>query len=132
VSELWSDGAKKRRYLGLPDGAHMTVQANGSWAPPLGTFVIKQFDLETAPGNPTTRRPIETRFLFNDGDLHWKGFSYKWNADGTDAELLPDGVWTFNWPMDDGSQHAHVHPSREQCGQCHNQTMGQLLGVRTE
>jgi hypothetical protein len=132
VSELWSDGAKKRRYIGLPDGAGMTVGGNGGWVAPTGTIMIKQFDLETTPGNPATRRPIETRFWVNDASLGWSGFSYKWNTAGTDASLLTDGVWTFDWQMDDGTQHSHQYPSRAHCRSCHHTSMGPLLGVRSE
>ncbi|HEX5058113.1 MAG TPA: Ig-like domain-containing protein [Kofleriaceae bacterium] len=132
VSELWSDGAKKRRYIGLPDNTGMTVSSNGSWSAPVGTIMIKQFDLETTPGNPATRRPIETRFFVNDATLGWSGFSYKWNVAGTDAQLLTDGVWTFDWQMDDGTQHEHQYPSRSQCRSCHHSSMGPLLGVRSE
>jgi hypothetical protein len=132
VDELWSDGAKKRRYMALPDNASMTLGANGAWVAPVGAFMIKQFDLETTPGNPSTRRPIETRFLVNDAALGWSGFTYRWNAAGTDASLLSDTVWTVNWPMDDGSTHAHQYPSRAHCRSCHHTSMGPLLGVRSE
>ncbi len=132
VSELWSDGAKKRRYLALPDGARFGTSSNGSWAAPVGTFVIKQFDLERTPGVPATRRPMETRFLVNDPSLGWVGFSYRWNTAGTDATLQADAQQTFAWPMNDGTQHAHFYPSRAHCRSCHLGAMGPLLGVRSE
>jgi hypothetical protein len=132
VSELWSDGAKKRRYIALPDNATMSLGANGAWVAPAGSMLIKQFDLETTPGEPSTRRVIETRFWVNDASLGWSGFSYRWNAAGTDASLLTDGVWNFTWPMDDGSQHTHQYPSRAHCRSCHHASMGPLLGVRSE
>jgi hypothetical protein len=132
VSELWSDGAKKRRYIGLPDGMGMTLAANGSWLAPVGTLIIKQFDLETSPGDPSTRRPIETRFLVNDAALGWQGFTYRWNVAGTNATLLGDGAFTVAWSMDDGSQHSHLYPSRAHCRSCHHASMGPLLGVRSE
>lgn len=132
VSELWSDGAKKRRYLALADNATLSPVSNGGWAPPAGSFVIKQFDLETTPGNPATRRPVETRFWVNDASLGWSGFSYRWNQAGTDASLLTDGEWRIDWQMDDGSTHTHDYPSRAHCRSCHHASMGPLLGVRPE
>ncbi|NVB85259.1 MAG: hypothetical protein HOV81_43240 [Kofleriaceae bacterium] len=140
VVDLWSDGAKKRRYIGLPDNKGMTTNAGGGWDAPVGTMAIKQFDLETTPGNPATRRPIETRFWVNSA-MGWRGFSYKWNEAGTDASLLPNDELTFQWQLDDGTQHTHVHPSRAQCVKCHAPPhspehteggMGPLLGVRPE
>lgn len=141
VVELWSDGAKKRRYIGLPDGGRFTANDRGGWDAPAGTMMIKQFDLETTPGNPATRRPIETRFWINDAALGWSGFSYRWNDAGTDASLLSYAGGTFEWPLDDGTQHAHIYPSHEDCRRCHAPPhgpdaaeggMGPLLGVRPE
>jgi hypothetical protein len=133
VSPLWSDGAKKRRWIGLPDGQSMTLSANGSWSAPVGTIVVKQFDLETTPGNPATRRPIETRFLINDATAGWQGFSYRWNQAGTDASLQPaDTAQTVTWYLDDGTAHPHVYPSRQHCLSCHYTAMGPMLGLRPE
>lgn len=134
VVELWSDASKKRRWIGLPDGAPaMTINAsNGSWTPPTGTIMVKEFALETTPGNPATRRPVETRFLVYDAS-GLKGFSYRWNTAGTDATLQPaDAAETINWTMDDGTQHPHVYPSRYQCLSCHYPAMGPALGLRPE
>ncbi len=107
VAELWSDGAKKRRWVALPDGASMTTSSTGAWAAPVGTIVIKEFALETTPGNPATRRAIETRFLVR-GAAGWEGFTYQWRLDGSDADLLNDGVFTYDWPMDAGGTHTHI------------------------
>lgn len=132
VAELWSDGAKKRRWIGLPGGQSTTLSSNGSWAAPVGTILVKEFALETTPGDPATRRPVETRFLVNDGALGWQGFTYRWNAAGTDASLLDDSQLVVDWPMDDGSTHAHVYPSRAHCRSCHTATRGPVLGLRPE
>jgi hypothetical protein len=133
VVELWSDASKKRRWIGLPDGAPaMTLNSsNGSWTPPTGTMMVKEFALETTPGNPATRRPVETRFIVFDAS-GLKGFSYRWNTAGTDATLQPDTAQTINWTMDDGSQHPHVYPSRAHCNPCHYPAMGPILGLRPE
>jgi hypothetical protein len=130
VNELWTDGAKKRRWIALPDGASMTTLPTGAWNPPAGTFIVKEFALETTPGNPATRRAIETRVLFKDASAGWQGFSYRWNAAGTDAMLQTDGEYVYGWPMDDGSTHNHFYPSRSECLSCHQSTYGPLLGLR--
>jgi len=44
--------------------------------------IIKEFALEITPGDHTTRRAIETRYLIKDALLGWQGFSYKWLVDG--------------------------------------------------
>ena len=130
VVELWTDGERKRRWLGLPDGTTMTTSATGAWTPPPGGFVVKEFALETTPGDPTTRRAVETRFLVDDPALGWRGFSYQWNRAGTDATLQPDSEQTVAWPMDDGTTHPHFYPSRSDCLECHDGSYGPLLGVR--
>jgi len=132
VGELWSDGAKKRRWIGLPDGQSMTLGSNGAWAAPVGTIMVKEFALETTPGNPSTRRPVETRFLVNTATNGWQGVSYKWNVAGTDATLQPDTAQNIGWQMDDGSTHVHVYPSRAHCRSCHYYAQGPLLGLRPE
>lgn len=132
VAELWSDGAKKRRWIGLPNGQSMTLGSNGAWAAPIGTIMVKEFALETTPGNPGTRRPVETRILVNDATNGWQGFSYQWNVAGTDASLLPDTAQNIGWTMDNGSTHTHVYPSRAHCRSCHYVSSGPLLGLRPE
>ena len=130
VVELWTDGAKKRRWIGLPDGTTADTSATGAWAPPAGTLVFKEFAYETTPGDPSTRRAMETRVLVNDAVLGWKGFSYRWRADGSDADLEPDNEDTYAWPLDGGGTHTHFYPSRTDCANCHDSTYGPLLGLR--
>jgi hypothetical protein len=134
VSELWSDGARKRRWIALPDGMQMTAPSSGAWTMPPGAMLVKEFAIETTPGDPRTRRVMETRFLINgsgSGISSLQGFSFRWRADGSDADLLPDAAITVDWPLDNGTSHTHSYPSRMQCARCHHASNGPLLGVRT-
>nr|MBA3821203.1 hypothetical protein [Deltaproteobacteria bacterium] len=130
ITELWSDGTKKRRWIGLPDGASMTALANESWTAPVGTMIVKEFAVETTPGNPLTRRVVETRFLIQTAS-GWEGFTYQWRATGTDADLLSDGQSTVDWALDTGGTYRHYYPSRSQCLSCHHGAHGPLLGLRS-
>ena len=134
-SELWSDGALKRRWLALPDGTAMTTPETGAWTAPAGTMIVKEFALETSPGDGRSRRVMETRFLTNavssGGTSMWSGFSYRWRADGSDADLLPDSSTTVDWPLANGTMHTHVYPSRTDCQRCHHASNGPLLGLRS-
>ncbi|MDB4956606.1 MAG: Glutamate synthase large chain [Myxococcales bacterium] len=132
VNELWTDGAKKRRWIALPDGGSMTTSATGAWNPPNGTIIIKEFALEITPGDHTTRRAIETRFLVKDAQLGWQGFSYKWRVDGTDADLQTDGEERYDWQLSNGTWHTHIYPSRSECLSCHENSYGPMLGLRPE
>lgn len=132
TSELWSDGALKRRWIALPDGQAMTTPATGAWIAPPGTMLVKEFAYETTPGDTRSRRVMETRFLVNRGAAAgWQGFSFRWRRDGQDADLLPDEPSTFAWPVDNGTTHTHSYPSRVQCARCHHRSNGPLLGLRT-
>lgn len=131
VSELWTDGAKKRRWIALPDGASMVSSGTGAWDPPAGTVVIKEFAVEVTPGDPTSRRAVETRFLVR-GAGGWQGFSYQWRSDGSDADLLNDGQFTKTWPLSNGATYTHLYPSRSMCTSCHEGSFGPLLGLRPE
>jgi hypothetical protein len=50
---------------------------------------VKSFALETEEGKPESRRWVETRFLTKQGK-EWFGYSYVWNDEQTDAELLDE------------------------------------------
>lgn len=132
-SPLWSDGAAKRRWIVLPQIARIGFAADEPWAFPRGTVLAKHFELETVEGDPSSVRRLETRVLIHE-EGGWAGYTYRWNAAGTDAELLPDratetltvtdrqGVErTFDW----------TYPSRTDCLQCHTAAAGRVLGVTT-
>ena len=114
---LWSDGAIKERWMALPDGNFIHIDADGDWQFPIGSVLIKNFRLAD--------KLIETRLFIYHYDGEWGGYSYEWNDDQTDAILLPAGkskmvngqVWKF--------------PSRSQCMQCHTIAAGRTLGPET-
>ncbi|MSP54540.1 MAG: hypothetical protein EXR69_02885 [Myxococcales bacterium] len=117
-SPLWSDAAEKSRWFAVPDGTQITVNADGAWAFPVGSVVVKQFrNGDTA---------METRLLVLHDDGAWAGYSYQWNETGTDATLLVGSssqVYdTKDWAF----------PSRAECLRCHTNVAGGLLGLRTE
>lgn len=136
-AELWSDGAHKTRLLALPDTARIGFSAVGDWDFPPGTVLVKSFYLDLERGNPQSRRIVETRFLVKqDEGEAWDGFSYQWNEEGSDAALLPGSAthsFTIVDPAAPGGSYLHEHyfPSRAECGTCHTQASGQVLGVRT-
>ncbi len=80
---FWSDGADKARWVVLPDGAKIvpTPPNEGPWRFPVGTVYVKHFEIAETSGNV---RRLETRFLIQE-DLGVRGFTYRWNDEGTDA-----------------------------------------------
>ena len=139
-SPLWSDGATKQRWIALPnDGAPYTssevakFSATGIWAFPVGTVFIKHFELGTNDTNPAVRKRLETRFLVNGTD-GWYGVTYKWRADGTDADLLTSGEnMSVSIATVGGGTRAQnwTFPSRGDCMNCHTSNAGYVLGPNT-
>lgn len=134
-SPLWSDDAVKQRWIGIPDGQTITYSAAGNWQFPVGTVIIKHFELELTVGDAGSRRRLETRVLIHE-PAGWSGYTYRWNAAQTDADLLPGGLdetFTINDPLapDGTREQTWSYPSRAQCLQCHTQASGRVLGVRT-
>jgi uncharacterized repeat protein (TIGR03806 family) len=154
-AELWSDHAVKERFLALPGESQIefdTVEypqpapgAPRGWRFPDGTVVVKTFGMEMEAGKPESRRRLETRILHfkqlagteEVGDQMWLGYTYVWNEDQTDAELLaaqgadreltirdaaaPGGVRKQKWHF----------PSRAECTLCHTMPAKYVLGVNT-
>ncbi len=114
---LWSDDAAKKRWLAIPNNQTITISGNGHWDLPVGSVLIKEF---IADG-----RLAETRLMMRHTDGGWAGYPYKWNAQGTDADLVLAGS-NFNT----GSRNWAI-PSAAQCFQCHTVVSGQTLGMET-
>lgn len=154
-SELWSDGAIKDRFLAIPgegkigfdviDYPQPAPGAPPGWRFPDNTVAVKTFSLETEPGNPASRRRLETRLLHFEqtpgtqeyGDQVWKGYTYVWNDEQTDAELLPYGGLDREFTILDkaapgGKRTQKWHfPSRAECSLCHTQAAKFVLGLNT-
>ncbi len=115
---FWSDGAQKERYMALPDHARVTVQADGHLEFPVGSVLVKQFRLQN--------QLVETRLLLNQAATGWIGYSYRWNAEQTEATLLSDSK-DVSW----GNQLWH-YPSSAECAQCHTAAAGFSLGPEVQ
>ncbi len=128
---FWSDGADKRRYFVLPGTSTITATVSEEWTFPVGTILIKEFELQEVAGNANSIVPIETRFLVQVAEDTWRGFSYIWNDEGTEATLRPDSEFVGDYTLR-GDPHEHVFPSRGACNTCHTPNGGFVLGLRTE
>jgi uncharacterized repeat protein (TIGR03806 family) len=113
---LWSDGASKERWLALPDGAQIHVEADGDFTLPPGTVTIKTFSL--------AGRRVETRFFVRLASGDWAGYTYQWNDAGTDAVVLHEG----SQERAVGDQ-KHYYPTRAECLKCHEKAAGSSLGL---
>ncbi len=113
-SRLWSDGAEKHRWMALPDGKTITLLPDGDFDFPIGTVLVKEFDVGG--------KRVETRLFVRHDDGGWGGYSYEWNDAQTDATLLPSSK-----SKDVGGQ-TWYFPSRAECFRCHTQAANTSLG----
>jgi uncharacterized repeat protein (TIGR03806 family) len=130
---LWSDGAYKERYFAIPQQASANFKIDlakkNGWDFPDETVLIKSFALETTAGDPSSRRWIETRFLTKQAG-EWAGYSYIWNDEQTDAELVSAAGLDREYTVGDRKQSWHF-PSRVECMVCHSRAANFVLGLQT-
>jgi uncharacterized repeat protein (TIGR03806 family) len=111
---FWSDGADKNRYIGLPNGTTIGIDAEGAFEFPNGTVIVKNFRLD---GNL-----IETRHLMRHTDGVWAGYTYEWNSAQTEATRVRGGK------VVDVNGQDWIYPSEGQCMECHTSASGFALG----
>jgi uncharacterized repeat protein (TIGR03806 family) len=115
TAPFFSDGAVKTRWLAVPDGQRIAVDASGDFEFPTGSVLVKNFAL--------AGKLIETRLFMRHDDGNWAGYTYEWNAAGTDATRVVGGkTATVNGQ-------AWEFPSESQCLQCHDAAAGRTLGL---
>jgi hypothetical protein len=130
---FWSDGAQKRRWIAVPDGETVGFSATGAWTFPVGTVIVKHFELALIEGDPNSNRRLETRLLVHRSD-GWRGFTYRWNIAGTDADLLAgrdQETITVTLAGGGSRDQLYEYPSRTDCLACHTDAAGFVLGIRT-
>jgi mono/diheme cytochrome c family protein len=128
--DFWSDYAIKRRWFSIPNLADtIGFNADAPWSFPSGMVWIKHFDIETTRGNPATRRKLETRFLVKTPSGAY-GLSYRWRADQSDADLVPETGLTETIPSSSPAQ-TWRYPSRADCLTCHTPAAGHALSFNT-
>ncbi len=131
-AELWSDGAKKSRWMFIAGQAGFS--ADDEWTFPSGSVFVKHFDLVTNELTGAKRR-LETRFLVRDNSAAGVyGVTYKWKDDESEALLLDaaglDETFRITTATGVRTQVWH-YPSRTQCLECHNAGAKGVLGVKT-
>src|SRR5262249_29630690 len=94
---------------------------------------------------PKSRRRLETRLLHFEyipgaeeyGDGYWRGYTYVWNDEQTDATLAEAGGLDRTFTIKDaaapgGERKQTWHfPSRAECTLCHTQSAKFVLGLNT-
>lgn len=112
--KLWSDGAKKRRFLFLPKGTQINTKSMKEWAFPPHTMFVKEFKSPSG-------KYLEHRITIVLG--HGKVFlgTYVWNQAQTDAVLDSTGPYLEDRKWDT--------PSQTECHSCHDGAKSRVLGL---
>lgn len=151
-SQLWGDHAIKERFIALPGTSQIGFDeitypqpspgAPPGWKFPDGAVLVKSFAMEMERGNPQSKKLLETRILHFQqfggtseiGDQYWRGYTYVWNDDQTDADLLEANGKDIVLPIKiDGklTEQKYRFPSRAECTLCHTNAAKFALGVST-
>jgi uncharacterized repeat protein (TIGR03806 family) len=135
----WVDGGTKQRYAGIPSDLKADFvedpKSLSPWTFPDGTVHLETISLEMTSGTPDSSRRIETRILVKQQN-HWLGYSYLWNDEQTDAELVGSRGLDLKLQVSSGaSDQPHQQtwriPSRDECMACHSRAAGFVLGLST-
>lgn len=140
----WADHAQAERFVALP-GVDSTVRMYDQPVRIPGTFfdlkyqvpdnglLVKTISLEMERGNPASRRRLETQILHQDKG-EWRGYTYRWNDEQSDAELVPPSGAERSLTVIDAQapggkrQQTWHYSGRMECLQCHNPWAGHVLG----
>jgi uncharacterized repeat protein (TIGR03806 family) len=129
---FWSDYAVKDRYLALPKQGQVVFDEHQKWKFPVGTVFVKTFWMHR--DRRRLREPIrlETRLLVH-AEEGWVGYTYVYNEEGSDADLL-DGWLSTAIAVQGEEGHLdqpYYFPSRADCLTCHTKAEGFVLGLTT-
>ncbi len=120
ASQLFTDYAKKKRFIWLPQGEKATYTADKDlFSMPVGTVLIKTFYYNNVQPNNETRI-LETRVMLKK-QSGWEFAEYVWNSAQDEATLKMDGDnINLSWDQDGTMKTANYRiPSETECMICH-------------
>ncbi|MDP7205165.1 MAG: c-type cytochrome, partial [Pirellulaceae bacterium] len=132
ASHHWSDHATASYLVGVPGQEPISLE-KGVFSFPEGTVLAKTHSTRTSRTQSDSARVMETQLLLYQGG-QWDAYSYAWNEDQTDAELVPaegsQRVMKISDPAIPGGSENYSwrYHSRTECLTCHNTRHGQLIG----
>ncbi len=140
---MWRDGATGHRFIGMPQGSVATqvwtdkatqkIRSKVTW--PAETVLAKTLSMQLAEDRPESTIKVETQVLHFDGEA-WNAYSYRWNEQGTDAELVEasgtERTLDLAGSRFPGGKHRYTYrfASRAECLRCHNAWSGFVLGFQ--
>lgn len=117
-SDGWFDGLKARHFLSVPNNATINFAETDTWDLPVGSVLVKHLDLPVSDNELT---PFETSVLFKQESGKWAAANYRWNDEGTDANLVTETInetvlQYFNGKMENIE---HTVRGGAECTSCH-------------
>jgi putative heme-binding domain-containing protein len=134
---MWQDGARSEYFLAIPGTGSARVfeqpQKTVDWFStrikfPQGTVLVKTISL----GDKAHVRRVETQIAVCGGVADWQFYTYRWNEEQTDAELVPALGMTIEINSAQLSPTETISwefASRSQCRICHSPWSGESLGM---
>lgn len=144
-AEMWADHALAERFVALPGTSRIETgatnvwlyQSKNEWRYPTNAVLAKTLFLELERGNPRTLRRVETQVLHYDG-REWRAYTYRWNDEQTDAELVPasgdEAVFNVKDALASSGERRHTwrFHSRSECLRCHNPWVNYALAFTAQ
>jgi len=121
----WADHTTSERWMAVPGSEPVQVDKSLRWQFPNGAVLAKTVSIEMTHGDPSSSRRLETQILHRE-DGAWHPYTYLWNDDQTDAELVPSAGVTRSLRINDATapdgirEQSYRVASRGECQMCHN------------
>jgi len=114
---LFSDYARKYRFVWMPEGTSAEYREDSVFQLPVGTILSKSFAFPSGDAE----KIVETRLLVHT-QSGWAALPYIWNDSQTEAtlQLVPDPV-PIKWSDAKGlHEFAYQIPNVNECKECHD------------
>ena len=132
---MWQDRLVGRRFIALPEETKVeTSIARKPDGSVKSSKVVwpKDAVLAKTLSTPDARsRRVETQILHFDGET-WNGYSYRWNDDQTDAELVGVNGAENEVSIPGATPIQHRFHARAECARCHTPWTGFALGFQPQ
>lgn len=136
----WADGATATRFVAVPGNQPVRWATDDIFERvttgfPKDSVLVRTFSMSMKRDIPEPQRKLETQLLHFDGRA-WRGYSYRWRDDQSDADLVDSGgarmPLTIEDPsIPDGKRHQTWNfASRSQCLTCHGIHAGYVIAYQ--
>lgn len=121
----WADYTTSQRWMAIPGTEPVQIESDSKWSFPDGAVLAKTVSLEMTTGKPSSSKRLETQILHREAG-RWRPYTYAWNDEQTDAELVNASGFTRILRVEDSSapegirEQAYRFASRGECQMCHN------------